>query len=323
MPFFSIILPVYNAEYFLRNCLDSIKNQSFKDWELIIINDGSTDNSCSIIKSFLTQDSKIILIEQDNKGVSYSRNQGLDRAKGSYIIFVDADDILYPNAISTLYDSLKNIQTDYLRYEYQTIDEKGNSLYPNYEAKLRKKVSNQTLDAADCITRIVRNEYFLWSGIFRKEIIDKYHLRFMEGCTYNEDTLFMLQFFLHSRTHIYLPITLYGYRKFEGAVTAHFTEKNYQDVKQVAEIASNIYKSCEEIRMQKAIKSVIETLYIRIIEIAYTRHEADLMIRFCCQHPIKDEWKMTKLLGYPIARKYIPLIQILKRIIHKFYRIMP
>lgn len=319
MPFFSIIIPVYNAEHFLRDCLDSIENQSFKDWELIIINDGSTDNSCSIIKHFLTQNPKIILIEQDNNGVSYSRNQGLDKAKGNYIVFVDADDILYPGALEIAYSYLINKGLDYLRYEYQTIDLQKRPLYPNYEAKVRKKVSNQNLDAADCITRIVRNEYFLWSGIFRNEIIDKNHLRFMEGCTYNEDTLFMLQFFMCSKTHFYLPTTLYGYRKFEGAVTAKFTEKNYQDVKKVAEIACDIYTSCEDIRMQKAIKSVIEALYSRIIRIAYTKYEADSIIQFCCQHPIHYEWKITKLLGYKIARKYIPLIQIIQKIIRRFY----
>lgn len=319
MPFFSIILPVYNAEHFLRDCLNSIENQSFKDWELIIINDGSTDNSCSIIKSFLTLDSKIILIDQDNKGVSYSRNQGLNRVKGSYIIFVDADDILYPGALEIIYTNLINKNWDYIRYEYRTIDIQERPLYPNYEAKARKKVSNKKLDAADCITRIVRNEYFLWSGIFRKEIIDKNHLRFMEGCTYNEDTLFMLQFFMYSKTHIYLPTTLYGYRKFEGAITSEFTEKNYQDVKKVAEIACSIYTSSKDIRMQKAIKSVIEVLYLRIIKTAYTRHEADSMLQFCCQNPVHYEWKITKLLGYAIARKCIPLIQIIRKIVRKFY----
>lgn len=318
-PFFSIIIPAYNANAFLPSTLESIFSQEYPNFEVLLINDGSTDNTEDICRHYASLDKRISLISKNNEGVSIARNKGLDIARGEYILFVDADDILYRKALSTLYDSLINVKTDYLRYEYQTIDEKGNSLYPNYEAKLRKKVSNRTLDAADCITRIVRNEYFLWSGIFRKEIIDKYHLRFMEGCTYNEDTLFMIQFFIHSKIHVYLPKTLYGYRKFEGAVTARFTEKNYQDVKKVAEIACHIYTSCREAEMQKAIKSVIEALYLRIIEIAYRKREANPMILFCCQHPIQYEWKMTKLLGYSTARKYIPLIQILHRIIRKIY----
>lgn len=315
-PLFSIIIPVFNGEKYIEICLNSIISQTLKDWELILIDDGSTDKTPELLNNYVNKN--IRLISKSNEGVSIARNKGLDIAKGEYILFVDADDILYPEALSTLYNSLKKAKVDYLRYEYQTIDKKGNSLYPNYEAKLRKKVSNQTLDATDCITHIVRNEFFLWSGVFRKEIIDKYHLRFLEGCTYNEDTLFMLQFFMHSKTHAYLPKTLYGYRKFEGAVTARFTEKNYQDVKKVAEIACHIYTSCDT-RMQKTVKAVIETLYLRIIETAYQKHEANPMIQFCCQHPIQYEWRMTKLLGYSTVRKYIPLIQVLQKIIRKFY----
>ncbi|WP_346711999.1 glycosyltransferase [Phocaeicola plebeius] len=318
-PFFSIILPAYNASTFLSNTLRNILSQQYSNFELLLINDGSTDSTADICTHYANMDKRISFISKHNEGVSVARNKGLDIAKGKYILFIDADDLLYPNALSTISDALKNIKTDYLRYEYQTIDEKGNPLYPNYEAKLRRKISNQILDAADCITHIVRNEYFLWSGIFRKEIIDQYHLRFMEGCTYNEDTLFMLQFFMHSKTHIYLPTTLYGYRKFEGAVTAKFTEKNYQDVKKVAKVACDIYTSCEDIRMQKAIKSVIEALYSRIIGTAYTRHEADSMIQFCCQHPIQYEWKMIKLLGYSIGSKCLPLMHFFQKIIRKFY----
>lgn len=318
-PIISIITALYNAERFLELYISTIIPQINSNFELILIDDGSTDNTLLLLSKYNYIENIHIIYSKTNQGVAIARNKGLNIAKGEYILFVDADDLLYPNALSTISDTLKNIKTDYLRYEYQTIDEKGNPLYPNYEAKLRRKISNQILDAADCITHIVRNEYFLWSGIFRKEIIDQYHLRFMEDCTYNEDTLFMLQFFMYSKTHIYLPTTLYGYRKFEGAVTAKFTEKNYQDVKKVAKVACDIYTSCEDIRMQKAIKSVIEALYSRIIGTAYTRHEADSMIQFCCQHPIQYEWKMIKLLGYSIGSKCLPLMHFFQKIIRKFY----
>lgn len=318
-PFFSIIIPAYNAGAFLPSTLKSIYVQEYSNFELIIINDGSTDNTEEICKFYTDIDRRVSFISKCNEGVAIARNKGLDIAKGEYILFVDADDVLYPNALSTLYDSLKKMKVDYLRYEYQTIDINGNTLYPNYEARARRKVSNQTLDATDCITHIVRNEYFLWAGVFRKEIIDKYNIRFMEDCTYNEDILFMMQFFIYSKTHIYFPITLYGYRKSETAVTAQFTEKNYQDVKKVAEIVCDIYNSCKDLRMQKAIKSVIEVLYLRIIRTAYIKHEAFPMILFCCQYPIHFEWKIIKLLGYSIGKMYIPLIQILKKIIRKFY----
>ena len=143
-PFFSIIIPVYNGEKYIEFCLNSIISQALKDWELILIDDGSTDKTPELLHKYVNKN--IYLISKSNEGVSVARNKGLDIAKGEYILFVDADDILYPNALSTLYDSQKKMKVDYLRYEYQTIDINGNTLYPNYEARARRKVSNQTLD---------------------------------------------------------------------------------------------------------------------------------------------------------------------------------
>lgn len=317
-PLFSIIIPVYNGEKYIDTCINSIICQTLKDWELILIDDGSTDKTPKLLSNYVSKN--IHLISKLNEGVSVARNKGLDIAKGEYILFVDADDILYPDALSTLYDSLRNREIDYLRYEYQTIDKKGNALYPNYEAKIRRKVSNQTLDAAQCITRIVRNEYFLWSGIFRKEIIDKYHLRFMEGCTYNEDTLFMIQFFMHSKSHAYLPRTLYGYRKFEGAVTSKFSEKNYNDVRTVFSELCGIYND-KDLDFKKALKNVIERIGLRIYnQKEYFNIETPKdksVFDFCIISPILLEWKLISIFGVNIAVKSFSLINFARKIIRR------
>lgn len=317
-PLFSIIIPVYNGEKYIVTCLNSVMCQTLKDWELILIDDGSTDKTPKLLSNYVNKN--IHLISKSNEGVSVARNKGLDMAKGEYILFVDADDILYPDALSTLYDSLGNREIDYLRYEYQTIDEKGNTLYPNYEAKIRRKVSDQTLDAAQCITHIVRNEYFLWSGIFRKEIIDKYHLRFMEGCTYNEDTLFMIKFFMHSKTHAYIPKTLYGYRKFDGSVTAKFTEKNYNDVRAVFSELCEIYND-KDSDFQKALKNVIERIGLRLYikkEYFNLKNPKDKSVfDFCIISPILLEWKLISIFGLNIAVKSFPLINFARKIIRR------
>ena len=88
----SIIIPVYNASKYLYRCLDSILNQTFRDFELILINDGSTDNSLEILREYETKDSRIIVIDKPNEGVSAARNQGIEIAKGEYIMFCDSDD---------------------------------------------------------------------------------------------------------------------------------------------------------------------------------------------------------------------------------------
>ena len=105
MPFFSIIIPVYNKETFLENTIKSVLQQSFTDFELIIINDGSTDNSESKIKSF--SDPRITYLKKENGGVSTARNLGIEMAAASYITFIDADDYWYPNFLEEMVSSIE------------------------------------------------------------------------------------------------------------------------------------------------------------------------------------------------------------------------
>ena len=315
--FFSIILPAYNASAFLSSTLKSILSQEYANFEVLLINDGSTDNTEVICEHYANLDKRIFFISKQNEGVSITRNKGLEIAKGKYILFIDADDILYPKALTTIHNFLKNKEVDYLRYEYQTINEKGNQLYPNYEAKMRGKIANKNLDAPNCITRIIRNEFFLWSGVFRKKIIDKYHLHFMEGCTYNEDTLFMIQYLMHSTTHFYIPEVLYGYRKFEGAVTAHFTSNNFQDVKKVINSLLIIHSSIQNHKMQIGIKSVIERLSLHLLYYTQPQNISNIFT-FCHKHPILIEWKVINIFGYSCSKLLLPFINIAKKIYRKY-----
>ena len=99
MPIISIIIPIYNAEKYLSTCIESILSQGFEDFELLLINDGSKDNSLSICNDYAQRDSRIKVFDKPNGGVSSARNLGLDNATGEYVMFVDADDRLAPNAL--------------------------------------------------------------------------------------------------------------------------------------------------------------------------------------------------------------------------------
>ena len=102
-PSISIIVPIYNREKWLRNCLDSISSQTFKDWECILINDGSTDNSLKIAQEYAANDPRFIVFSQENQGVSAARNLGLDHAQGKWLAFVDSDDEIAPDYLEILY----------------------------------------------------------------------------------------------------------------------------------------------------------------------------------------------------------------------------
>ena len=103
IPRVSIIVPIYNREKWLRNCLDSISSQTFKEWECILVNDGSTDNSLKIAQKYAANDERFIVFSQENQGVSAARNLGLDHAQGKWVTFVDSDDEIAPDYLEILH----------------------------------------------------------------------------------------------------------------------------------------------------------------------------------------------------------------------------
>lgn len=128
----SIIIPVYNVEKYLKMCLDSVINQTYQNLEIILINDGSTDNSGKICEEYKRADSRIILIHKENEGLSMARNTGLDIASGEYISFVDSDDYISGNMVETLYDRLLETQSDMAVCSLQYVDEAGKNLCSDF-----------------------------------------------------------------------------------------------------------------------------------------------------------------------------------------------
>ena len=121
-------MPAYNADKYLDKAIKSVLDQSFRDFELIVINDGSHDRTADICRAYITKDARFKFIDKENGGVAAARNDALDIAEGQFVMFVDSDDVIYPYSLQTLYDILVCNKFDYLRFEYKTIDENGNSL---------------------------------------------------------------------------------------------------------------------------------------------------------------------------------------------------
>ena len=147
---FSIIVPVYNSEKYLKLCIESILNQRNTDFELLLINDGSKDGSINIINEYVKNDKRVILINKENGGASSARNMGLDFAKGEMIVFIDSDDTVGPNYLNDLefqYDEefvqcgVKILENDYLK-PIMIHDE----IFLNYNAKFMKNVATRSLN---------------------------------------------------------------------------------------------------------------------------------------------------------------------------------
>lgn len=236
-PKVSIIIPVYNAENTLKRCVDSVLSQTFSDFELILIDDGSKDASPSIIDDYAQQDSRIVPIHKTNGGVSSARNAGLDVASGEYVTFIDSDDYVTTTFLEDMIVSNDDIVICGIFYvinfgeNKQTKIENLKSIRYTYEntAMFLKEYGDNI---------IVRTP---WAKLFKKNIIDEYNIRFNSRMRYGEDTLFNLEVFMRSKCICLCPQPEYYYivSPPTGKYLMDISSYKYS-VTQFREVANNI-----------------------------------------------------------------------------------
>ena len=227
---FSIILPVYNGEAYLTECIDSILRQTVTDFELIIVNDGSTDDSLSISSKSASADERIKIIDKANEGVSIARNVALAVAKGKYIYFVDSDDVLEENCLELFWEVLKKNDVDIVRADYQAIGRKREPLFVNKKFFIRKRHANALLSPSLFYQKILMNEFFLWVCVFKRSIIVENRLGFIPNCRFMEDAAFIIAYLRYCKAAYYIPQYVYSYR-IHGMTPGHANGSNTKDLK--------------------------------------------------------------------------------------------
>ncbi|MCD7809093.1 MAG: glycosyltransferase family 2 protein, partial [Erysipelotrichaceae bacterium] len=204
----SIIMPVYNKEMYIAKVIQAILNQTFKDFELIIINDGSTDKSFNIIQYYGDIDNRIKIINQKNAGVSAARNAGIEKANGEWIWFVDADDVLDINFLNNVFSfELKDVNLVVGCFNKVFNDHIETISIDEY-----KIISSN--DFPDIFMKYqYENGYwgYLWNKIIRREIITKLNLEFQVGLTLAEDLLFMVNIYEYGCNILSLPCLTMNY----------------------------------------------------------------------------------------------------------------
>lgn len=208
-PAVSIIVPVYNVKAYLAECLDSILGQDFTDFELLLVDDGSTDGSGVVCDRYAAADSRVQVLHKPNAGVSSARNEGLDHARGTWIMFVDADDLLSPDALSSMMANAAGNDADIIQLGIKTFagSFKGSSPAP---------VSQKMVSAGDYINGLM--QYSIPGGpvakLYRRAAIDNHHLRFDTGLKIGEDVIFNLHFVFYTRCNIHISSkVVYHYRQ--------------------------------------------------------------------------------------------------------------
>lgn len=206
----SIIIPVYNVEKYLENCLEKVLNQTYKNLEIILVDDGSKDNSGKLCDEYAKMDSRIKVIHQKNGGLSMARNSGLDIATGKYIMFVDSDDYYELNSCELLYNEIKEKDADLVIGNYIHTKSNGEKWEkPLFDKELYK---NFKLSIKDYKKSFFVMNSVVWNKIFKREFIEKYHLRFVSGAV-AEDAIFSTFCYVHTDKAYFINDIVYNYRQ--------------------------------------------------------------------------------------------------------------
>ncbi len=222
----TVIVPVYNVENYLRKCLDSIMAQTYKNIEIIVVNDGSTDTSGEICKEFSGMDHRIIYIEQENAGLSAARNTGLNNMSGDYVTFVDSDDWIEQDYIETLYKKIVEYQADIAVGNYYSYNEDEETYYFHiYGNSYYEKVYDNISIFENLYESQEMKSFALisaWGKLYKAKLFD--YLRFDKG-KLGEDGYFNQKMYLSVNKVVYLNKGLYAYRQRSGSITNTWTEK--------------------------------------------------------------------------------------------------
>lgn len=224
MPEVSIIVPVYNVAPYLGECIASIVSQTFTDWELILVDDGSTDNSADIAKEWRDKDRRIKLYSKPNGGVSSARNFGLDHATSKYIMFVDSDDICHPKILEILYyftgTGVELTMCDCIRFQttpvVSTLEEYSPEILINLDETYR----------CMALKHILHSPY---AKLYQREIIERNGIRFPLGVQLGEDVLFNLNFLKHISSSVHINLPLYYYRDTPSSLSKKI-QKDYAEI---------------------------------------------------------------------------------------------
>ncbi len=213
----SIIVPVYNVERYLEQCVNSVLAQTYTNFELILVNDGSTDTSGELCEQIKLSDARIKVFHKKNGGLSSARNHGIVKSKGVYVIFLDSDDYwAEAQALEHLINVAKKTKADVVRGEYKEVSEDGKEIYSPTIDKELLLLEGRCLNNETFARKILSRGHFSWLFLIKKsEIAD---IRFNEEQKFQEDIEFNIRFFSVPRNCVYTSLRFYAYRKRDNSI---------------------------------------------------------------------------------------------------------
>lgn len=319
----SIIIPIYNVEKYLKRCIDSIVNQTYKNTEIILVNDGSPDNCGEICDEYAKIDSRIKVIHKENGGLSSARNAGIDISSGEYIMFVDSDDWISEDTLEILnryvekgYDII-NFKFCFAKEKTENIIKLNDKIKDSYECNLLSYIDKLFSGELD---------FFIWNKLYKKDLFDE--IRFPVGRNY-EDLATIYKLYFKAKNIIVTDYTLYYYwLENSNSITSNSTIRNMTDylvsTKEIYEV------NRQYLKMNNRNLSNIDSWYTMMMIQLYINYTKSIYNNEKLENKIKIELENTnvsipsiyiqkKIIKYILykTKLLIPIIKIKKRLISK------
>lgn len=259
MPEVSVIIPIYKVEPFLRRCVDSVLAQTYTDFELILVDDGSPDNCGAICDEYAAMDSRVRVIHQKNGGVSKARNAGLDAAVGKYIYFCDGDDYIEKELLADTVRAMDGY--DLIIFNIDVVDADGSRV----RSTSNYRVQSERWNDLEYKSRSIAFDVFrwkigrpVWGQLYRKSIIDRNRLRFPENVKITEDYCFLICYLIYSDSVRTIPGVYYHYVKHPGStMDEQWTRFNFDNNNEISKVIYYHLLQCPEQAMLKQYYPII------------------------------------------------------------------
>lgn len=294
-PVISIIVPCYNVEPFLHKCLDSILEQSFTLFEILLINDGSTDDSGIICDYYARKDTRIRVFHQKNSGVSTARNIGIFNARGLYSIHIDADDWIESNMLERMYNAIQATNSDILFVD----------IYKNNVDKETQIIQEPPSSNIECIHYLLNGKLIgsMCNKLIRHEMYTKFNISFPENINYCEDTITIIQLLLHTDKISYLSEAFYHYIYNPSSITVKATEKHLTQLVLFHKILDTIL--CNEFYKESLIYGKLQSKAFLLLNMPTRHKEYNTIFPETTEYILKFKYsKIRKLILWAVAHHF-------------------
>lgn len=312
MPLISVIVPVYKVEKFLDRCIRSILNQTFRDFELIIVDDGSPDKCPAMCDEWKTRDERIVVVHQQNQGLSAARNSGIKIARGTYLTFVDSDDWISDDMLEILFNLIEKYNTDISICNFLKTDSEDNTLHNN---EPKETVFNRD-EFMDIILKINSNRtiHYAWAKLYKREIIDDEH--YPVGML-NEDVEGMFKAVMRSEKIAETTAVGYYYYENNDSITRKKFGKNFLCLNEVWERVLRIAEKSAPEYKEKVIFNLKRTDFTILVDmLLYGDKETDVLYK---ENIDKIRKRLKKNIKYLLKGPMVNKRKILMILVCYFY----